>query len=261
MFSVLFLGDVVGRVGRKVLRELLPQLKSELNVDYCIVNSENSAGGLGVEPTTADEIFKAGADFQTTGNHIWNRKSIIPYLDNHTDKIIRPGNYQTSRDLAPAGVGHTVVETSAGRLLICNLMGRVFMGELLDCPFKAIDDILETEDFDISFLDFHAEATSEKVAMGHHVDGRVNMVVGTHTHIQTADEKILPGGTGYITDVGMCGPYDSVIGVKKEDIVHRFRTGLPTRFDTAKGRGQLNGIVFRLEDNKVIELQRVNLIE
>ncbi|MCB0324564.1 MAG: TIGR00282 family metallophosphoesterase [Bdellovibrionales bacterium] len=258
-FRILFLGDVVGKVGRRLLGAQVSILRESENADLVVVNGENSAGGLGIDPACAGELFAAGVDVITTGNHIWGKKTICPYLDEHRQKIIRPHNYAAG---AP-GTGCTVWTSERGvRVAVINLMARVFMGDLLDCPFQAFDTLLngEAKDADLVFVDFHGEATSEKVAFGHFADGRAQAVVGTHTHVQTADERVLPGGTAYITDVGMCGPYHSVIGVSIEPIVERFQTGRPTKFDTAKGDALLNGVLieFDVAQRRATAIRRLN---
>ncbi len=245
MFKILFLADVVGKIGRRILKEQLSGLISEYEADMCIVNGENAAGGLGIDPACAGEIYAAGADVITTGNHVWGKKTIIPYLEEHKTKIVRPHNFSAGA----AGTGHLIWTSKSGlKISVINLIGRVFTGELVDCPFRAADHLLshEAAESDIVFIDFHAEASSEKVAFGWHVDGRAHAVVGTHTHVQTADERVLPEGTAYITDVGMCGPYNSVIGVNKDAIVERFITGRPTKFDVAKGDALINGVLIEV---------------
>lgn len=261
MFKILFLADVVGKLGRRVLKEQLPGLKTELAADMCIVNGENAAGGLGIDPACAGEIYAAGADVITTGNHVWGKKTIIPYLEEHKDKIVRPHNFADGA----AGSGHLVWHSKNGlKVSVINLIGRVFTGELVDCPFRAADSLLseEAKDSDIVFIDFHGEASSEKVAFGWHLDGRATVVVGTHTHVQTADERVLPAGTAYITDVGMCGPYNSVIGVNKDAIVERFLSGRPTKFDVAKGDALINGVLIEVnpETFRAESISRINRV-
>lgn len=257
-FKILFLGDIVGRPGRKILAENLAKLVSEYKADIVIANGENASGGSGIDPRTAGEIFSSGVDFITTGNHIWDRKEIKNYLNENSKKIIRPANYTAG---AP-GVGLAIIEkANFPKIAVMNLMGRVFMGDLLDCPFQKVDSLLASIDpsVDFKFLDFHAETTSEKIAMGFHLDGRVSIVVGTHTHVQTADLRFLPKGTAYITDVGMCGPYDSVIGMDVEGVLQRFRTGMPSRFEPAKGISQINAVLFKCDSKlkKVTAFERI----
>jgi 2',3'-cyclic-nucleotide 2'-phosphodiesterase len=261
MFSILFLGDIVGKIGRHVVRDELAALRQQHQPAIVVANGENAAGGLGIEPRTADEIFAAGVDVITTGNHIWSKKEVVSYLDSHCARIIRPYNYPPN---AP-GKGTVIWKAPNGAsVAIVNLLGRVFMPELLDCPFRAADEVLAGEEgkADYVIVDIHAEATSEKIAMGYHLDGRATLVVGTHTHVQTADERLLPKGTAYITDVGMCGPYDSVLGIKSEIIVEKFITGLPARFDLAKGPASLNGVIVHCDEqtNKPVEIKRISLI-
>lgn len=258
MITILFLGDVVGRVGRQALKKRLSSLKKEHGVDLAIVNGENSAGGIGIDPGCAEEIFVAGADVITTGNHIWSKREIEGYLNANTHRIIRPANYAEG---AP-GAGYVVWKASNGvEVGVVNISGRVFMGDLVDCPFKKADEIFSTSlaEVKVKFVDFHAEATSEKVAMAHYLDGRASVVVGTHTHVQTADERILQGGSACITDVGMCGPRDSVIGMQKELVLQRFVTGRPIRFDVAKGEAQINGVLVKVDvsTGKAISIERV----
>lgn len=256
---VLFLGDVVGKVGRRVLNSELPNLKEKYLPDIIIANGENAAGGVGLDIKTAKEIHKAGVDIITSGNHVWHRKEFYSYLDLNKDTVIRPANY-------PDGVnGGGVCERfldDGFKVVIINLIGRVFMNDLVDCPFRKVDKILSTINDENSFIfvDFHAEATSEKLAMGYHLDGRVGAIVGTHTHVQTSDNRILPNGTAYITDVGMCGAYDSIIGVKKESVLERFKTGLPTRFDVAKGQPLISGVIitYQKQEKKSLSIQRIH---
>jgi len=237
---VLMVGDVIGRPGRRAVREVLPGLRRDQCVDLVIANGENAAGGRGLTLSTAEELFRAGVDVITSGNHIWDQKEIIPHLDGNLP-ILRPLNY-------PAGVpgkGHLWVDRGPqGKLLVVNLCGRVFMGEL-DCPFQVVHRLLATTSDKPAAIvvDFHGEVTSEKYAMGWHLDGRVGAVFCTHTHVATADARILPKGTAYVTDVGMVGPYDSVIGGKIEPILAHFRTQLPARFDVASGAVVFNAVL------------------
>lgn len=262
MFTILFLGDIVGKSGRHIVRDELPALRQQYNPALVIANGENAAGGLGIEPRTADEILAAGVDVITTGNHIWSKKEVVDYLEHHAQRIIRPYNYPPN---AP-GKGTVIWRAKDGTsVAIINLLGRVFIPELLDCPFRAADDLLAGEEgkADYIVVDMHAEATSEKTAMGYHLDGRATLVVGTHTHVQTADERLLPNGTAYITDLGMCGPYDSVLGIKSDIIIEKFISGLPTRFDLAKGAALLNGVVLHCDEQtkKPVEIRRIFLVK
>lgn len=256
---ILFLGDVVGGLGRQALKAHLPVLKSKFSPEITVVNGENSAGGLGITPETAKEIFAAGADLITTGNHVWGKREVFPYLNAEQHRIIRPLN---SPEGAP-GSGWAIVETAGARVLFINALGRVFMNDLVDCPFRAVESLLQSKqgEFDLVFLDFHAEATSEKIAMGYFLAGKVAAVVGTHTHVQTADERLLQGKTAFISDVGMCGPHDSVIGVDADIIVKRFYTGLPGRFSVVeKGPVCFNGVVIDCDaaTGSATSIERIN---
>jgi metallophosphoesterase (TIGR00282 family) len=240
---ILFVGDVVGEPGRKVLRLGLRRLKIEHAPDLVIANGENVAGGAGLSPVTVDEMFRAGCDVITTGNHVWDRKEIVPYLERH-DRVLRPLNYPSP---AP-GRGSCIVTARNGtKVCVLNLMGRVFM-PALDDPFRAADEFLDAlpDPKPPVVVDFHAEATSEKIALAWYLDGRVAAVLGTHTHVQTADERVLPRGTAAITDVGMTGPFDSVIGVEKEDVLERFLTQRPRRLRTAEGDPRLNAVLLTI---------------
>ena len=237
------IGDVVGKPGRTVLQDELPRLRSENRVDFCIVNAENSAGGIGITPEIANGMLRNKADALTLGNHAWGKREIFSYLDEEP-RILRPANYPPG---AP-GQGFGVYQTAGGPVGVVSLQGRTFM-DPVDDPFRAIDAILETiqNKCKIVFVDFHAEATSEKQAFGWYVDGRVSAVVGTHTHIQTADERILPGGTAYLTDVGMTGPMTSVIGMRCDIVLPRFTSLLPARFEVADGDAQLCGVLIDVD--------------
>jgi metallophosphoesterase (TIGR00282 family) len=238
--KVLFLGDVVGRPGRRALQQLLPTLTRREGADFVIVNCENASGGKGIDPRSADELIAAGADVLTSGNHVWQSKDIISYM-RETDGLLRPANFPPGTP----GAGWVLRDASGGvPVAVVNLIGRIFMASL-DCPFRAADAILAeiTPRAKVIVVDMHGEATAEKVAMGRYLDGRVTAVLGSHTHVQTADDEVLPGGTAYLTDAGMCGPADSVIGVKTELAVRRFLTQLPTRLEVADGRVVVQGAV------------------
>ncbi len=240
-YNILFLGDVVGRPGRTAIQNYLPTLQSIHNPLFTIINGENSAGGVGITPDIADELLDAGADFITLGNHAFNKREIADYLDTQRP-IVRPSNM-------PKGVPGTGLKTISKdgiRLAVMNLCGRVYMEGYND-PFAEIDRLFEGIETPHRFVDFHGEATSEKIAMGWHCNGRASAVVGTHTHVQTADETILPKGTAYITDVGMCGPVRSVLGMDREVILRRFRTTLPQRFEVANEPGVICGVVIGVE--------------
>lgn len=253
-YKILFLGDIVGKPGREAVAKGLPKLVNDHRPEFVLVNGENSAAGLGITPAIADELFGFGIDGITLGNHAFNKKEIYSYLDTGK-KIVRPGN------LPPAGVpgsGTMVIEKHGLRLLVVNLCGRVYM-ESYDDPFAAINRVIEEADTSHIFLDFHAEATSEKIAMGYHCEGRVTAVVGTHTHVTTADERVLPGGTATITDVGMTGPVNSVLGMRKDIILGRFRTQMPARFEVADESGVISGVVINVETStgRAVGIERV----
>jgi metallophosphoesterase (TIGR00282 family) len=237
--KLLFIGDVVGSPGRQVLEAALPALRDEHRPDWLVVNGENSAGGLGVTVKTARAFFDMGADAITLGNHAYRHRDVYAYLDEEP-RIVRPANYIKSNP----GRGHTVVDKDGARLAVVNLSGTVFM-RAARSPFTEVDTILEELDgrADHVLVDFHAEATSEKVAMGWHLDGRVTACVGTHTHVPTADARVLPGGTAYVSDVGMTGARDSVIGVRREQALESFRTQMPVRFDTADESPWVNAVL------------------
>lgn len=240
-YDILFLGDIVGKPGRTIVREGLPSLIDSYRPLFVIVNGENAAGGVGITPDIADELFGHGIDAITLGNHAFNKREIYPYLDGDR-AIVRPAN------MAPAvpGRGLVTVRKDGIELAVANLCGRVFL-EGYDDPFRCMDALLETISTPHRFVDFHAEATSEKVAFAYHVEGRVSAVVGTHTHVQTADERVLPGGTAAITDAGMCGPEGSVIGMDRDIVLGRFHTGLPARFEVGGGPGVISGVVVRVQ--------------
>ncbi len=241
---VLFIGDIVGKTGRMAVRTLLPNLVDKYKIDFVIANGENIAGGFGLTEPLVSELFRAGVDVVTTGNHVWDKKDFVPYIAKD-NRVLRPLNY-------PSGVpgqGSIVHTLRNGRkVAVLNVMGRVFMNSL-DCPFRTTKAEIErvSEETKIIIVDFHAEATSEKVAFGYFMDGRASAVIGTHTHVQTADEKILANGTAYITDVGMTGPAHSVIGIEVSQIIQRFLTGMPARFETAPGEGILSGVVIEID--------------
>jgi 2',3'-cyclic-nucleotide 2'-phosphodiesterase len=244
---VLFLGDVFGKPGRQAVKHFVPKLITRDGIDLVVANAENSAGGAGVTPESADELLGAEVNLLTSGNHIWSKREIVPYLEAQGSRLLRPANYPAG---AP-GRGRAIAQTPDGRRLgVVNLEGRVFMRNL-DDPFAAAEEhvaALRAEGVTAILVDMHCEASSEKNAMGHFLDGRVSAVVGTHTHIQTADQRVLSGGTAYITDVGMCGPWDSVIGVKKELVLQRFLTQRPVGFEPAKRETYLQGALIDIDD-------------
>jgi len=256
--KVLFIGDIVGNPGRQAVRGLLPGLKKEFELRFVIANAENAAGGSGITPRVAAELFDSGIDVLTSGDHIWKKREIFELIE-QDGRILRPVNF-------PQGVpgkGQGVFTTESGfKVGVANVQGRVFM-EALECPFRTIRQAIDvlSKDTKIIITDIHAEATSEKVALGWYLDGKVSAVLGTHTHIQTADEKILPGGSAYITDVGMTGPLDSVIGRRIEDVLERFITSVPTRFEVAKDNIQLQGVVLDIDEEtgkarSIVRIQR-----
>ena len=237
--NILMVGDVFGESGRAAVAKHLPRLRQQHAIDFCVVNVENAASGFGVTPAMARQVLEQGADVMTSGNHIWDRKEIVEYITKE-NLLLRPANYPAGTP----GVGHVTIKAGPHRVAVLNLMGRVFMNPI-DCPFRKADEIVPElrKETPIILVDMHAEATSESVAMGWYLDGRVSAVVGTHRHVQTADERVLPGGTAYITDLGMTGPTDGVIGVDREIILQRFLSQMPVRFEAAKGPAALHGVV------------------
>lgn len=254
------IGDVVGSIGSKFLRKALPAIKDEHAIDLVIANGENSADGNGITPFSANFLFDSGVDVITTGNHAFKRKEMHPFFDENP-KIVRPLNYPHYKT---PGQGLCVLHNFPVPVVIINILGTIFM-ENLDCPFKTVGRILKNFNYEksITIVDFHAEATSEKKAMGFFLDGRVSAIFGTHTHVATADETILKNGTGYITDVGMTGPEESVLGVKKEIIIKKLTTKLPIRFDNANGPCKMDCIVFTIDENscKTTAIKRFSVRE
>jgi len=263
---ILFIGDIFGRPGRNIVREHLAQLLREHSVDLCIANGENAAAGFGLTPQLAEEFFDLGIDVITTGNHVWDKRELVDYFNSAVNepysparRVLRPANYPAGTP----GVGVYEGATRAGvPYAVVNLQGRVFMATI-DDPFRVADRLLEKISAKVIFVDFHAEATSEKVALGWYLDGRVTALIGTHTHIPTADTRVLPGGTAYQTDVGMTGPYDSVIGVQKEQILQRFLTSLPTRFETALNDVRFCAVLVECDEitGRARAIQRIMLDE
>lgn len=257
---IMLTGDVVGRPGRKAFQLYTQKLRREKNIDVVVVNGENSAGGKGLTRKSLDALYHAGADIITSGNHVWDKRDVLEFIDQEPF-LIRPANY-------PEGVpgkGWCIYPFKAKNICIINLSGRAFM-PALDCPFQKIEEILHEikNTCDIIFLDFHAETTSEKMAMGWYLDGRVNGVVGTHTHIQTADARILPQGTAYITDLGMTGAWNSVLGVKTEIILHKFTTAMPCRFDLEEEGPQVySAVIVDIDDqtNRTTGIERIFITE
>lgn len=255
--KILLIGDIVGKPGRRAVRELLPGIVEESRIDFVIANCENAAAGFGVTSEVVEELYVNHIDVLTSGNHIWDKKEVMGFVED-CETLLRPANYP---DGAP-GRGSVVMATRGGaRIGVLNLAGRIFMHPL-DCPFRAADreiGILRKK-ADVIIVDMHAEATSEKIAMGWYLDGRVAAVLGTHTHVQTADDRILPGGTAYITDVGMTGPFDSVIGIRKDVIMQRFLMQIPNKFDVAKGDVRLQGVIVEIApDGRAQCIQRLNV--
>ncbi|PRZ15480.1 hypothetical protein CLV36_104205 [Laceyella sediminis] len=255
---VLMIGDVVGNIGRQTLKIYLPKLKQMYSPDAIVVNGENAAAnGRGIQRAIVREWLDAGIDCVTLGNHAWGQGEVFDFIDEEAH-LIRPANFPEGTP----GKGMTVLSTKGGKLAVINLMGRAYMESALDCPFRTADRLLQQLSHNTYILiDFHAETTSEKQAFAWYVDGRVSAVVGTHTHVQTADEKILPKGTGYLTDVGMVGPYDSVIGMERTAVIKRFVTQLPVRFEVAKGRTQFNAVLFDFdkETKKAKKIKRIRI--
>ena len=268
--KILFVGDVFGSAGRKIVREHLGHVRQSHQVDLSVINGENAAGGFGITPNLAEDLFDLGADVITTGNHVWDKRDLIEYMksvpaDSHerARRVLRPANLQ--HGLPGYGVYEGVIEDGENigtPYAVVNLMGRVFMNGTND-PFNAANAILGGIKAKVILVDFHAEATSEKVAMGWHLDGRVTAVLGTHTHIPTADERVLPGGTAYQTDVGMSGPYDSVIGVEKDLVLNRFLTGMPGKFEAATGNPKMCAALISCDPStgKAYKIQRLMLGE
>lgn len=251
----LIVGDVVGEPGRNVLFKYLE--KRGKNYNFIIVNGENSAGGFGINPKIADQMFYFGADVVTLGNHTWDKKEIMPYI-NENKNLIRPINYVKE---AP-GNGYTIVEKNGVKVAVINAQAKVFMNPIA-CPFLAVDEIVPElqKETNIIILDFHGEATSEKLAMGWNLDGKVSVVYGTHTHVQTADERILPNGTAYITDVGMTGGHDGVLGMNRHQSLQRFKDGMPTRYSVCEENVKINGLEVEIDEKtgKALSVNRINM--
>lgn len=254
---ILCIGDVVGSIGCEFLRSKLPAFSKLKQIDMVVCNGENSADGNGITPTAAQHLFASGVNVITLGNHSFRRKEAYEIID--TDKgIVRPGNYPPE---TTPGAGVRIVDMVKHQVAVVNVMGGAFMGENLDCPFRYMDSVLETIDTKLILVDFHAEATGEKRAMGYYLDGRVSAVFGTHTHVQTADEEILPKGTGFITDVGMTGPVHSVLGVKPELVIQKLKTKLPVRFDLADGECKMDCVLFDIDEKtgNTIDIERIEI--
>jgi metallophosphoesterase (TIGR00282 family) len=255
--KVLFIGDTVARAGREFVRDRLDGLKKEFDIDFTVLNCENAAGGFGITPKVADELLGWGIDVLTSGNHIWDKREILGYLDSQP-RILRPANYPPPNP----GHGRVMVETAGGiPVAVINIQGRTYMPPI-DDPFRAVDAEIEAlpDAVKVILIDVHAEATAEKVALGWYLDGRASLVVGTHTHIPTADERILPRGLAYQTDVGMTGPFDSVIGMTKGPVFERFHRQVPVKFEAASEKVELNAIVVEIDETtgKSIRIERVH---
>ena len=254
--NVLVLGDIYGRPGRKIVSQFLPDLVKQYKPVLVVANGENAAGGFGLTRNVAEELFALGIDVLTSGNHIWDQKEMYHYISEEP-RILRPANYPPQ----VPGASVYLHRCSDAAIAVVNLIGRVFMGDF-DCPFRTADQILADLPAEVThvIVDFHGEATSEKIALALYLDGRISALVGTHTHVPTADEQILPKGTAFITDLGMCGPIHSVLGVDPEIVIDKFLTQLPTRFSVAKGPAYLSGVVISLsEDGRAAGILRLNL--
>jgi metallophosphoesterase (TIGR00282 family) len=253
----LCIGDVIGRTGRNALKTFLPEVKEKYRPDFIILNGENAAGGFGITKKVYDEILSLGVDVVTSGNHIFDKKEISRFIDQE-ERLIRPANYPPQA----LGRGYGIYEKEGRKIAVINLMGRAFMGIPLDCPFRKFDEIYEKIKDDVEYIivDFHAEATSEKTAFGFYVDGRADIVFGTHSHVATADEMILPKGTAYITDVGLTGPKYSVIGMKAEEPIQKFLTGMPVKYEVAKGKMIFQAIIVEKKGDKA-DIKRIKIEE
>ncbi|MCF6093147.1 TIGR00282 family metallophosphoesterase [Microaerobacter geothermalis] len=257
---LLFIGDIVGSLGRGTLQRLLPELKRKYQPTFTVVNGENAAGGRGINLKIARKFFEWGVQGITLGNHTWDNKEIFDFIDEEK-KMVRPANFPKGTP----GLGYTFLKSNNKELAVINLQGRTFLPSI-DCPFRKADEILQIIGNRTKYIlvDFHGEATSEKLAMGWYLDGRVSAVVGTHTHVQTSDARILPKGTAYITDVGMVGSYDGILGMEKEAVIKKFITQLPVRFDVVeKGSSQLNAVVIQLspETGQATQIEKIHIVE
>ncbi|OGW13259.1 MAG: metallophosphoesterase [Nitrospinae bacterium RIFCSPLOWO2_12_FULL_45_22] len=257
---VLFVGDIVGRVGRRMIKENLPSIISEYQIDFCLANGENAAGGLGITPEIGQQLLATGIHVLTSGNHIWSKKEVMEYIARE-HRLLRPANYPPE---AP-GSGSILTVTPGGtKIAVINLLGRIFI-DYLDCPFKAVEREIARvkEETRVIIVDMHAEATSEKSAMGWYLDGRVSAMIGTHTHIQTADEKILPRGTAFISDAGMTGPAESVIGMERDMAIHGLISRIPKKVEPATGPGQLEAVIIDIDPlpGKALSIQRLQIKE
>src|SRR6266699_2277952 len=257
MLTVLFLGDVVGEPGRSAVIARLPESRQELALDFIIVNGENAAAGRGITPKITIDLLRAGVSVVTTGDHIWDRKEILPFIETEP-RLLRPLNYPAG---AP-GSGSIILETAKGKIGVINVQGRTFMQPILDNPFRAVEAAvtkMRSETPNI-IVDAHAETTSEKIALGRFLDGKVSAVIGTHTHVQTADEQIFPGGTAFLCDAGMCGPINSILGRKIEPIMNRFISNLPSSFPVAGGEVRLHGALIQIDEStgRALRITRID---
>ena len=257
--KIMIIGDVVGQCGTEFLKKNLFDISHRHNVDMIIANGENAAKNNGLDKASAEVLFSSGVDVITSGNHIWHKFEMQNIIDDYSN-ILRPANYPGE---CP-GNGYTVFNASGTRVLVISVLGTVYL-ESLTSPFETIERILKREEgsYDVSIVDIHAEATSEKAAIARHFDGRITAVVGTHTHVQTADERILPNGTAFITDLGMTGAYESILGVEPERVINKFLTKMPTRFEQADGVCQFNGVIVSVDNtsHKAISIERINFTE
>ena len=253
---ILMIGDIFAKTGKFAVRKVLPGLIANKELDFVIANGENIAGGVGITPDLANHLFDLGVNVITSGNHIWRQREIRSYIQDN-DTLLRPFNYLQSQP----GSGYGLYETPAGiKIGVINLAGQVYMDVHPDNPFMAADKALvQLKNADIIIVDFHAEATSEKRALGYYLDGRVQAVLGTHTHVQTSDNQILSGGTAFITDVGMTGPHNSVIGMRKDVVMGRFVTGLPESFKPAKGGARFQGVIIDIQDRQAVNIERLDI--
>lgn len=256
---LLFIGDIVGSPGREMLESTLPIIREEYKPQLIIANGENAAGGRGINEKITKYLFQQGISVITMGNHVWDQQEIYDFIDDHKN-LIRPANYPEGTP----GNSHTIINYNDEKIAVINLMGRTFMPPM-DCPFKAADRLIAEiqQETNNIIIDFHAEATSEKIALAWYLDGRVSAVLGTHTHVQTADERILPKGTAFISDVGMVGPYDGILGMQRESVIDRFTTGLPQRFEVEKQGGrQLNAVLVEIDltTGKASKIERIRFI-
>ena len=255
IMNILIVGDINGKAGRRAVKELLPTVKKKYDIDFCVANAENAAGGFGLTSEISSKIFSYGVDVITMGNHTWDNKDLEGHIKSEL-RIIRPLNYPPGNP----GCGSIILDIKNTKIAVINLTGRVFMGNF-DCPFRTVEEELKRfkKDNPIVIVDFHAEATSEKIALGWFLDGKASAVIGTHTHVQTSDDRVLPGGTAYITDVGMTGAHDSVIGIKKELAIKKFLTQMPVKFEVASGDVRLNALFVQIniKDNKAEKIIRI----